>query len=185
MERITRALRPHVPAWAHMLPLVCALAMLSAAFVVHWLGVRPAEQRLSAVRAELRAAETRRGAESLQTALTTAAPAYTRLQMFRDHFDREETLSDWLVIIHATADAVGLRISEARYRHVAARAGSPLSEVRMTFPVRGSFGQIERFAGALLARIPVMSVERLQLTRAPDASGAVDAQLELALFMKP
>ena len=56
---------------------------------------------------------------------------------------------------------------------------------RITLPVRGSYSQVRGFAGAVLAKMPVASIDGVRFERKKSADAQLDAQFRITVHFQP
>ena len=55
---------------------------------------------------------------------------------------------------------------------------------QMSLPIKGEYPQIRKYLDSLLAEIPVVSLEHMQLERQKVGDPALEAKIRLALYME-
>lgn len=93
-----------------------------------------------------------------------------------------DSLPDWLERIEAAAAAAGVTLERTEYRVADEAAG--LARYQITLPVKGAYPQVRAFAAALLETVPALAITRLDLKREAIGVPAIEARLEVALYLK-
>ena len=107
----------------------------------------------------------------------------TRLQAFDDLLLAHDDIPDAVQEILDLAERQGLVIARGEYKPVLDSAGSFL-RYRMTLPIKGESGAINRFVQAALLAEPALVLESIQFRRdRPDAQ-QIEARLQWALLTR-
>ena len=105
------------------------------------------------------------------------------LARFHAAFPPATALTAELERVYAHARASNLQLQQGEYRLESRGAG--LAAYRVTLPVRGSYAEVRRFAGRLLADMPAASLDMLRFERKKALDGQLEAQLRLTIYLRP
>jgi hypothetical protein len=159
---------------------VIALGVLLFCVPFYFSAVRPAERELAAE--QLRAAGAQRNA-ALSRSTNAQGNREAELARFYALFPPVERLGDELQRIYALAHKSHLELMQGEYR--IERRPSGLIAYRVSLPVRGSYPQIRAFVGALLAELPIASLDALRFERKKSGDTQLEAQLRLTVHFRP
>jgi hypothetical protein len=163
---------------------VLGVGVLLFCLPFYFTALRPAEREVEAKRA---AAERQRaGAERPAGAAARPVSLDERaeeLERFYALFPPVERLRSELERLYGLARGAGLELLQGDYRVEKRPTG--LVAYRITLPVRGSYAQVRRFAGAVLARMPTASIDALRFERKKPADAQLDAQLRITVHFRP
>ncbi|MCO5120009.1 MAG: hypothetical protein M9951_10305 [Burkholderiaceae bacterium] len=163
------------PAW--IAPLLLGGALLAFVLVV-----APARSTLASLDQARQAVEVHASTDHGPVAPMIAEGDPYRLQVFRNYLSPGDLESDWVVMIHAMADQLGLSLDEIRYHHAPSTLEG-FREARLQTTLRGPYETIQTYVEALLGRIPVLAIDRLVLSTTGATPGHVEASLEMTLFV--
>jgi hypothetical protein len=85
--------------------------------------------------------------------------------------------------LHRFARKSGLELAQGEYR--LERRADGLWAYRVTLPVRGSYTQFRDFLSAVLAGMPVASIDALRFERKKPLDTQLEAQVRLTLHTRP
>ena len=105
------------------------------------------------------------------------------LRRFQALFPSASELTDEVERLHRLARRAGLDLAQGEYR--LERRVSGLWAYRVTLPVRGSYSQVRGFAGAVLTKMPVASIDGLRFERKKSADAQLDAQFRITIHFQP
>lgn len=105
------------------------------------------------------------------------------LARFHAAFPPAGALTGELERVYAHARASNLQLQQGEYRLESRGAG--LAAYRVTLPVRGSYPEVRRFAGRLLADMPAASLDTLRFERKKAGDGQLEAQVRLTIYLRP
>jgi hypothetical protein len=153
------------------------IALLFGCAVFFVTAVRPAEDELAALQEQRGAEElARRGGRPL-------VDSVAQLDQFMAFFPPENSTPRWLGLMYAAADKERLVLAQGTYK-VRGESGVGLVSYQVTVPVRGTYPQVRRFIGKVLADVPAASLESVQFQRERSADGAIDAKVVFALHLR-
>lgn len=158
---------------------VLGLGVLLACAGFYVEALAPAEEAARAQRASL---ERLRARTPYQPVSTTSSRGED-LQRFYTLFPSAAALSDELERLHGMARKAGLELAQGEYR--LERRPEGLWAYRITLPVRGSYAQFRAFLSAVLAGVPVASIDALRFERKKALDTQLDAQVRLTLHARP
>ena len=84
--------------------------------------------------------------------------------------------------VYAVARESGLAIQQGEYRLES--RGSGLLSYRLTFPVRGTYGQIRQFVGTTLKDLPIASIDALRFERRRVGDTQLEGQVRLSIYFR-
>ncbi|MFN9490609.1 MAG: hypothetical protein ACK59Y_12630 [Betaproteobacteria bacterium] len=93
-----------------------------------------------------------------------------------------EHLEDYLKQIYESGINAGLPIKRMDYRMVAEAGGGSL-QYQISMPLTHSYPGIRTFIADVLHRVPVLSLDQVQLSRKRIADPVVEAELRFTLFL--
>jgi Tfp pilus assembly protein PilO len=105
------------------------------------------------------------------------------LQRFYALFPSTAQLADEVERLHRFARKSGLELAQGEYR--LERRADGLWAYRVTLPVRGSYTQFRDFLSAVLAGMPVASIDALRFERKKPLDTQLEAQVRLTLHTRP
>ena len=156
---------------------VLGLGVLLACAGFYSDAVAPLEQQVRAERVALERLRTR----------TPYQPASNgreeELQRFYSLFPSAAQLGGEVERLHALARKSGLELAQGEYR--LERRAEGLWAYRITLPVRGSYSQFRTFLSAVLAGVPVASIDALRFERKKAADAQIEAQVRLTIHARP
>jgi len=132
------------------------------------------------VRAERIALERLRNRTPYQPA---ASGRDEELQRFYALFPSAAQLGAEVERLHALARKSGLELAQGEYR--LERRAEGLWAYRITLPVRGSYSQFRDFLSAMLAGLPVASLDALRFERKKALDAQLEAQVRLTIHARP
>jgi len=157
---------------------VLGLGMLLFCLPFYFSALRPAERELDARRAA--SERSRLPGPARPVALDSRAE---QLERFYALFPPVERLGGELERLYGLARASGLDLLQGEYRVEKRPAG--LIAYRITLPVRGNYSQVRSFAGAVLTKMPVASIDGLRFERKKSADAQLDAQFRITVHFRP
>lgn len=161
-------------------PGVAALGLLACCLVVYLSALLPAQQRLAEIRAQtssLRALKAK--SQTMQKEIQTPE---ARLSSFYRSFPAHVATPDQLEKLYAAAAASGIALEQGDYRLISAK-GDKIELYQINLPVRGSYPQIRKFIGRLLADLPAVSLDGVSFQRQLISDTQIDSQLKLTLHL--
>lgn len=105
------------------------------------------------------------------------------LRRFYQLFPPVDLLTDELERLYGLARQAQLELAQGEYWLDKRDAG--LWSYRVTLPIRGTYGQIRGFVGAVLKAMPIASVDGLRFERKRVGDTLLDAQVRLTLHFQP
>lgn len=104
-----------------------------------------------------------------------------QLAAFHAWLDRGKSPPEWLRQLDALAREAGIELGSAEYQM--RDAGTALRRYEIVLPVSGTYGELRTFLEALLAQIPVLSLDGLTLARESAREARMQAELHLTLHL--
>jgi hypothetical protein len=105
------------------------------------------------------------------------------LQRFYTLFPSAAQLGEELELLHGFARKSGLELAQGEYR--LERRPEGLWAYRVTLPVRGSYAQLRGFLSAVLAGMPIASLDALRFERKKALDTQLEAQVRITLHARP
>ena len=105
------------------------------------------------------------------------------LQRFYALFPPVAQLGAEVERLHTLARQSGLELAQGEYR--LERRAEGLWAYRITLPVRGSYSQFRGFLSAVLAGMPVASIDALRFERKKALDAQLEAQVRLTIHARP
>jgi Tfp pilus assembly protein PilO len=112
-----------------------------------------------------------------------ALPAREQLARFYQRFPAGDALQDVLLGLHQSAGKQGLSALRADYRD-SAEPDTPLRRVRVHIPVRGSYKAVRAWLNDVIATMPEVALEGLEIRRAEMGQEAVEAQARFMVILR-
>jgi hypothetical protein len=156
---------------------VLGLGVLLFCVPFYFSSLLPAERELDAKRA---AARPRASEPARPVSLDSRA---AELERFYALFPPVERLGGELERLYGLARGSGLDLLQGEYRVEKRAAG--LIAYRISLPVRGSYAQVRSFAGAVLTKMPVASIDALRFERKKSDDAQLDAQFRITVHFQP
>jgi hypothetical protein len=172
LEYLLRRIGP--PGWIGLAGIVVAAALFFLAAQPQWLHL----QRLNA--------EIATTAGTLDQRRTTEATTLTlpqQLAAFYATFPKAGAVPEILGRLNGQATEQKLALETGEYALTSATAGT-LDQLRITFPLRGSYPQIRKFIASALADQPALALQNLQLRRDKIGDDRVEGRLVFVLFVE-
>jgi Tfp pilus assembly protein PilO len=104
------------------------------------------------------------------------------LAAFYRYLDRGESIDEWLAKLYGIAIARSLQLQQADYRFADSRYG--VERYQIVLPVDGSYADIRHFLDAVLAEIPVLSLDQASFRRRSASAPRVDTELAMTLHVR-
>lgn len=174
------ALRWRLRHWAHLLRWqgIAGIALAVAAAATYFGGVVPAKAEISRLEQEVRSIRVSRS----QAADTAVSSDERWLSHFYSLLPARDTAPESLRVIFSAARAHGLTLDQGEYKtHVEKEAR--LLAYAIGLPVRGSYVQVRRFIGDVLARIPSLALDEVGMKRESRGDPRVEASIRFTLFL--
>jgi hypothetical protein len=156
---------------------VVALGVLLFCAYFHFSAVQPAERELEAQRT---AAERLKSRSPIQ--LANVPDQADEVRRFYDLFPPVSRLPDELQHVYTLARDAGLQIQQGEYRLESRGVG--LLPYRVTFPIKGTYGEIRQFVGTTLKDMPIASVDALRFERKRVGDVQLEGQVRLTIHFR-
>lgn len=143
--------------------------------------LRPAQEDLQALQAKVERLERRAAAVRSGSEAAPLGPAARRARFFAalpPHAD----LTRQVERIYAAAAGEQLALLRGEYTG-AEVPNAGLVRYRLVLPVKGSYGQVQRFVATASTAVPGLVLDDLQLQRQNVADAQLDARVHLSLFL--
>ncbi|MFA6971932.1 MAG: GspMb/PilO family protein [Gallionella sp.] len=167
--------------WIHLFgwPGAAGIGLLIACLAFYFAAIRPAQLRLDTARQS--AIELQK--HGRHNASANNQPPGAQLAEFYRTFPDEKNLLPWIEKIFTLAHDQGISLDQGEYKLSSDKVGK-LMRFQMSLPIKGEYPQIRKYLDSLLAEIPVVSLEHLQLERQKVGDPALEAKIRLALYME-
>ena len=159
---------------------VVGIGLLVFAATFYLSAHRPARQELTQLRVEARQLEERLHLGDSRSR-REAAPG-EQLATFYAFFPREESTPHWLARIFAAAAANRIELESGEYRRDR-KAGERLARYEILLPIKGSYAQVRGFVAEVLATVPAIVLEEVNLRRESVQSPQLDARVRFTLYL--
>ena len=112
-----------------------------------------------------------------------ALPAREQLTRFYQRFPGGNALQDVLLGLHQSARSQGLAALRADYRD-SAEPDTPLRRVRVHIPVRGSYKAVRAWLNDVVATMPEVAIDGLEIRRADVGTEEVEVQARFLVLLR-
>jgi hypothetical protein len=157
---------------------VLGIGLLLFCALFYFSGVRPLEHEVEAQRVAAERLKTRAPVQ-----LASSRDRAEELRRFYSLFPGVDQLPRELDRMYAIARAANLQVQQGEYRLEA--RGNGLVAYRVTFPIRGTYGQIREFIGTTLKDISIASLDALRFERKKAGDTQLEAQLRFTIHFRP
>lgn len=161
-------------------PGVAGLGLLAFCLVAYLSALLPAQHRLAEMLAQagsLRAQLARSKAAQMESPAPEA-----QLTSFYQFFPAHAATPDLLEKLYAAAEASGIALEQGDYRLTSSK-GDNIELYQISLPVRGSYPQIRKFIGRLLADLPAASLDGVSFQRQNISDAQVESKIKLTLYL--
>lgn len=175
---------PHWPRrrWIHLFgwPGAAGIALLLGCMAFYFYAVRSVQSRLDTARQAVTELQQHgKGANMHRRELTPAE----QLAEFYQTLPEEKSLLPWMGKVFTLAHDQGISLDQGEYKLTRDKVGK-LMRFQMTLPIKGEYLQIRRYFDSLLAEIPAVSLEHLQLERQKVGDPVLEARIRLVLYLE-
>lgn len=153
---------------------VCATFYLSA--------LRPTQERRDRLQTSVTSLHDRMQATARNLRTNTDAPA-EQLATYYKFFPAQASATTWLAKIYKAASDQNLQLEQGDYRP-SRDPGGRLVRYQITLPVKGSYLQLRKFLAAVLADIPIASLDHISFERQKIGDDIIDAKIRLTLYLE-
>lgn len=161
-------------------PGVVGLGLLAFCLVAYLSALLPAQHRLAEMLAQAGSLRAQL-AKSKATQMETPVPE-AQLTSFYQFFPAHVATPDLLEKLYAAAEASGMVLEQGDYRLTSSK-GDKIELYQISLPVRGSYPQIRKFIGRLLADLPAASLDGVSFLRQKVTDVQIESQLKLTLYL--
>lgn len=161
-------------------PGVVGLGLLAFCGVVYLSAIVPAQHRLADMKAQtlsLRALLAKNNATQKETPTPEV-----QLNRFYQFFPAHTATPDLLEKLYAAAESSNIVLEQGDYR-LASTKGDKIAHYQVTLPVKGSYPQIRKFIGRILADLPASSLDEVSFQRQKIGDMQVESQIKLTLYL--
>ena len=162
-------------------PGVAGTGLLVACLAFYLSAIRPAEFRLDVARQSAIQLQ-KYGKRDANEASRNQAPAGQLAEFYR-LFPNDKKLLPWMEKIFTLAQKQEISLDQGEYKVTSDKVGK-LMRFQMTLPFKGEYPQIRKYLDSLLAEIPIVSLEHLQLKRQKVGTPVLEARIRLALYLE-
>ena len=157
---------------------LCGLAAFAAAAIASVTLLLPAHRSVATLRGELN-----RAGHPAPT-VAAAGPQVARSPgQFAASLPTREQVPALLGLVMVQATDAGIALDQGKYVFVPPASGR-LAKYSFEFPVKGEYGNIRAFINKVLAAIPALGLEKLQIERKNVGDTAVNADLEFVIYLR-
>jgi hypothetical protein len=157
---------------------VVGIGVLIACATFYWSALKPAERDLAVQRLAAQNLKPRSPPQPVAT-----DHRRDQLRAFQDLFPTSDKIPAEVERLWHLARSIKLELPAGEYRLETATPG--LVRYHITFPVRGSYGQLRQFMDMLLLTVPTLSIDSLRFERKKVTETQIDARLQLTLYFRP
>jgi len=161
-------------------PGAAGIGLLAACLAFYASVIRPAQSRLEAAHQgviQLQQAG-KHGAQDRRS----RSPAEQLAEFYRQ-FPNDKNLLPWVEKIFTLAQSQKLSLDQGEYKVSSDKVGK-LMRFQMTLPLKGEYPQIRKYLDSLLAEIPTVALEHLQLERQKVGVPVLEASIRLTLYLE-
>jgi len=162
-------------------PGVAGIGLLAACLAVYLSAIRPAQSRLDA--AHQSAIQLQKPGKRDANEDRRNQPPAEQLAEFYRQFPNDKNLLPWMEKIFTLAQDQKIDLDQGEYKVSSDKVGK-LMRFQMTLPLKGEYPQIRKYLDSLLAGIPIVALEHLQLERQKVGDPALEAKIRLALYLE-
>jgi hypothetical protein len=156
---------------------VISLGVLLFCAYFHFSAVQPLERELVAQRTAAERLKARSPAQ-----LERVPDKADEVRRFYELFPPVSRLPAELEHVYALARDAGLQIQQGEYRLESRGVG--LLPYRVTFPMKGTYGEIRQFVGTTLKEMPIASVDALRFERKKVGDAQLEGQVRLTIHFR-
>lgn len=162
-------------------PGMAGICLLSICPAFYFSAILPAQEKLASTRDSVIALQ-----EQMKHAGRAGPGASQRtpeeqLDEFYRMFPEGRKMPEYLEKIFSSAQEQGISLDQGEYKITRNKEGNLVS-FQMAFPVKGDYPQIRKYLAALLADIPVLSLQQVQFKRQKVGDSEVEANIRLGLY---
>jgi hypothetical protein len=156
---------------------VISLGVLLFCAYFHFSAVQPLERELAAQRTAAERLKVRSPAQ-----LESVPDKAEEIRRFYELFPPVSRLPAELDHVYALARDAGLQIQQGEYRLESRGVG--LLPYRVTFPMKGTYGEIRQFVGTTLKDMPIASIDALRFERKKVGDAQLEGQVRLTIHFR-
>jgi hypothetical protein len=162
-------------------PGVAGIGLLLACMAFYLSAIRPAQFRLDTARRSV--IQLHNLGKRNANEINREQPPAEQLAEFYRAFPNDKELLSWMEKIFTLAQEQKINLDQGEYKVTRDKVGK-LMRFQMTLPLKGEYPQIRKYLDSLLAEIPIISLEHLQLERQKVGEPALEARIRLALYLE-
>jgi hypothetical protein len=174
--------RLEIALWRNGYAWVLGTALIAAGAAAYLAVLRPSQQTLASLQAELAQAQQRAAAASAQGSQVPAAQSEPqRLHALHAVLRQSDASSKVVRKMAALAEAEQIRLAQSDYQRQL-HSGIQVSQVQITQPVRATYPQLRRYIEAVLRTVPNISLDQIAARRENVGQTQVEARLKWSLW---
>jgi len=163
-------------------PGVLGMSLIAFGFAFYFSSIVPTQSQLERIRQET---------ATLHERIQRAANTFTdhprspgeQLGAFYGFFPAAHSAPQWLDRIYRAAKTHGIALEQGDY-HLAAEREGRLLHYQVTLPVKGPYLQVRKFIAAVLAEVPVISLDQVSFEKQKIGEPSVAAKIRFTLYLR-
>jgi Tfp pilus assembly protein PilO len=157
------------------------LGVLAICLVSYMSALQPTQARRDRLQADVTSLHerVRNPAHAMRTG--RAIPA-EQLAVFYRFFPSQTSAPDWLDKIYKAARNQNIQLDEGDYRAAREKVGK-LVRYQITLPVKANYLQLRKFLAAVLAEVPIASLDHISFERQKIGDEIIEAEIKLTLYL--
>jgi Tfp pilus assembly protein PilO len=157
---------------------VAGLGLLAFCLAFYVSALLPAQARLSELQAQADSLRVRQSHASQTQEVRPEA----QLAAFYGLFPNAAATPDLLEKLFNAAQESGVALDQGEYRLVSGK-DERIARYQVTLPVQGSYPQIRKFIGHVLAELPAASLDGVSFQRQKVGDTVVESQIKMTLYL--
>lgn len=159
---------------------VAGIGLLAFCLAFYISALLPAQASLAELQAQ--ADSLRARLSQTQAARVKEVRPETQLATFYGFFPNTTVTPDLLEKLFSAAEETSVVLDQGEYRLVSGK-DDKIIRYQVTLPVHGSYPQIRRFIGLVLAELPAASLDGVSFQRQKVGDTVVESQIKLTLYL--
>ena len=161
---------------------VAGLGLLALCLTFYLSALRPTQVKLDQLHANM--VSLREKIQNTANTMRTSrdAPA-EQLSTYYKFFPSQTSAPDWLEKIYRAAQDQNIQLEKGEYRTNREKAGK-LMRYQIILPVKGTYLQLRKFLAAVLAGIPIASLDHISFERQKIGDEVIEAKIKLTLYLE-
>ncbi|MBI3562999.1 MAG: type 4a pilus biogenesis protein PilO [Gammaproteobacteria bacterium] len=157
------------------------LGLIALSMGLYGFVVQPLQQQQAELQSEILALQNKLNHSAAAQANAAVSPS-EQLAAFYKFFPAAASAPGWLDKIYNAARAQGLVLEQGEYHPTPERAGR-LLRYQVSLPVKGTYLQIRKFLGTVLAAIPTASLDHVGFERQKIGETLIEANIKFSLYL--